>query len=228
MLVLLPGIDGTDVLFRPLIGQLPQSIRPLVICYPRASSSYEELIELVRRATSDIPDMWILASSFGGPLAVMLAAAEPQRVRGIILCASFLRSPQRHLSRFRFAAVAPVIWTIRATRRMPGLTRRGRGDVLRAAKSETWRRVAARDIAARVRSIVDVDAREALQRCTQPVLCVQFENDQIVTQHSAEEIQRHGAAIKLVMLPGNHFAMFTRPGALAEEIVRFIEDVESH
>src|SRR5262245_51525411 len=90
VLVLLPGIDGTDVFFRPLIAQLPRWIRPVVISYPQdPSTSYTELVELVRRATYGIPDMCILASSFAGPLAVMLAAAEPRRVRGLILCASF-------------------------------------------------------------------------------------------------------------------------------------------
>ena len=224
-LVLLPGLDGTDVFFRPLIAQLPPWIRPLVICYPQGvSSSYAELIELVRQATSGIPDMYILASSFAGPLAVMLAAAEPSRVRGVILCASFLRSPKRRLKRLKFAAIGPVIWAVRATRRIPVWTLRDRDDALRVAKAETWSRASARGIAARVRAIVDIDAREALRRCTQPVLCVHFEDDRVVTWRSAEEIQRHGAAIKLVTLPGNHLGLFTEADALAEEVVRFIEE----
>jgi len=36
----------------------------------------------------------------------------------------------------------------------------------------------------------------------------------------------HAAAITLVTLPGHHFAMFTRPGALAEQIVRLIQALE--
>jgi pimeloyl-ACP methyl ester carboxylesterase len=225
-LVLLPGLDGTDVLLRPLIAELPRWIRPVVICYPAASHTYAELVEVVRRATSDIPDMWILASSFGGPLAVMLAAAEPQRVRGVILCASVLRSPQRRLNRFKFAAIGPIIWTVRATRRIPVWTLRGWNDALRVAKAETWRRVSARALAARVRAIVDVDARESLRRCTQPFLCVQFEHDRVVPHHNAEEIQRCAAAIKLVMLPGNHFSMFTGPATIAEEVVRFMTNTK--
>src|SRR5262249_32073580 len=160
--------------------------------------------------------MYILASSFAGPLAAMLAAEEPERVRGVIMCASFLRSPRRRLKRFKFAAVAPVVWTGRATRRIPLWTLRSRTDALRKAKAETWSRASARSIAARVRAIVDVDARDALSRCVQPMMCVHFAQDKVVTRRSAEEIVRHGAAIELITLPGDHLGMFTRPAPVAE------------
>src|SRR5262249_29655028 len=151
---------GTDVFFRPFIARLPPSIRPVVVCYPQGrASAYADLIDVVRSAVSDIPEMYILASSFAGPLAAMLAAEEPQRVRGVIMCASFVRSPRRRLNRFKFAAVGPIIWTLRATRRVPVWTLRRRTDALRVAKAETWSRASARSIAARVRAIVDVDAR---------------------------------------------------------------------
>src|SRR5262249_24532814 len=103
---------------------------------------------------------------------------------------------------------------------------RRRTDPLRVAKAETWSRASASSIAARVRAIVDIDARESLQRCRQPVLCVHFHDDQIVTRRSADEIQRHGAAIKVVTLPGVPRGLFPGPAALAAEVVRFIQDLE--
>lgn len=35
-LILLPGLDGTDVFFRPLLAALPQWISPIVVQYPPA------------------------------------------------------------------------------------------------------------------------------------------------------------------------------------------------
>ncbi|WP_363323938.1 alpha/beta fold hydrolase [uncultured Bradyrhizobium sp.] len=37
----------------------------------------------MRRELADLSDYYVLGASFGGPLAVMLAAAEPQRVRSV-------------------------------------------------------------------------------------------------------------------------------------------------
>src|SRR5262249_21500880 len=152
-LVLLPGLDGTDVFFRPLAALLPPSIRPLVVRFPQSGDNgYDELLGFVRRAVAKIPEFYVLGSSFSGPLAVLLAATEP-RVRGIILSASFLRSPRPTVARFKFAAVGPVIWMLRAARRIPVWTLRRRQDALRRAKAETWSNVSAHCLAKRVCAI---------------------------------------------------------------------------
>ena len=38
--------------------------------------------------------MVLIAESFSGPLAIRFAAANPDRVRALILCASFIRLPK--------------------------------------------------------------------------------------------------------------------------------------
>ena len=35
-LVLLPGLDGTEVFFRPLLASLPEWVRPHVVSFPPA------------------------------------------------------------------------------------------------------------------------------------------------------------------------------------------------
>jgi len=221
-LILLPGLDGTDVFFRPLVAALPTWIDPRVVCYPQAGgTSYADLLRLVREATSDVPEMYILAASFAGPLAMMVAAAEPQRVRGVIFCASFLRSPQPHLNRVTFVTIAPVVWTVRALRRLPMWVRR-RGDALRVAKAETWARASTHGIAARARAILEVDTRDLARRCEQPILCVQFDDDKVVGKAHGEEIERHAPHATMVTLPGNHLGMFTTASALAEAVAHFV------
>ena len=227
ILVVLPGLDGTDVFFRPFLAALPAAIRPVVIDYPsEGSNQYADLLKIVRQAVAEIPSFYVLASSFSGPLAIMLARAEREKVRGVILSASFLRAPQPRLARFRFAAVSPVVGMIRTLRRVPIWTLRRRADPLRRAKAETWSRVSSRVLAARVRAILDVDVRQTLRSCRQPLLCVAYADDEVVSRENAEEIlQCHGAA-ELVVLPGGHMAMHSDPDRLATEIVRFIRSVE--
>src|SRR5262245_11354683 len=160
-LVLLPGLDGTEVFFQPLLAALPPSVRPLVVCLPTSgSNAYADLLAAVRATVLALPDCYVLGWSFSGPLALMLAAAEPTKVRGVILSATFVRPPHPLLARLRFVASPPVIWTLRASRRVPLWLFRQPTDPIRRDSMQTWARVSARVIAARVRAIFAVDARE--------------------------------------------------------------------
>src|SRR5207248_10263788 len=47
----------------------------------------------------------LLAESFSGPLALRYAALNPKRVRAVILCASFIRSPVPRWLRFCAASL---------------------------------------------------------------------------------------------------------------------------
>lgn len=222
-LVLLPGLDGTDVFYRPLLAALPACVRPLVIQFPCSGpSDYEGLLHQVRAASAELPEYYLLGSSFSGPLAVMLAAAEPERVRGLILSATFLRSPRPRLRRLRFATIGPVVWALRLARRIPLWLSRPRHDAHRQAKAETWSRVSAACLAERARAALGVDVREALRRYRRPVLCVAFAEDTVVPRANAEEIAREAPQAKLVTLPGGHLAMSIDARPLAQAIGHFL------
>ena len=225
-LMILPGLDGTDVFFRPFMAALPPSIRPIAIPYPQSGRSYEDLLPLVRRPIAESGPCYVLGSSFSGPLALMLARENPDNVRGLILAATFLRSPRRRWMRLRFAMVGPVVWTVRAARRVPVWMLRRRQDPLRRAKAETWARVSARVLAARARAVVDVDVREVIRGCRQPMLCIAFDADRVVPPANAEEILRLSPSAQLVVLPGRHLAMHLDPDPLAAAVARFIDSVE--
>jgi len=229
-LVVLPGLDGTDVFLRPLLASLPETIRPVVVSYPDLGSGrYEHLLELVQRTVANESKFYVLAFSFAGPLAIMLAAAEPQRVQGVLLAASFLRLPQPHLAQLEFVAVAPVMWMVRTIRRLPIWLFRRPDDPLRVAKAEIWSRVSARALAARVRAIMRVDVRSVARGCAQPIWCVVFSDDHVVPRTSAEDILACAPHARLVSLPGHHFAMFADPTPLAQVVIGFIpESRERH
>src|SRR5262245_65942554 len=80
-LVLLPGLDGTDVFLRPLAAALPSTIRPLVVTYPTSGAEASDaVLEIVHRATHGLSSFYVLGLSFSGPLAVMLARQAPKGV----------------------------------------------------------------------------------------------------------------------------------------------------
>ncbi len=227
-LILLPGLDGTEVFFQPLLASLPQSVRPLVVCLPTSGANeYVDLLALVRNAVTKIPECYVLGWSFSGPLALMLAAAESNKVRGVILAATFVRSPHPRLARWRFAACTPVIWTIRVSRRAPGWLSRRPSDPVHRAKAETWARVRTHVIAARVRALLTVDARESLRHCRQPILYLAGSSDRVVPFHHAKEIVRLQPSVQVHTIEGPHMALYTNPEATAQAILQFIAQGES-
>ncbi len=226
-LVLLPGLDGTDVFFRPLVASLPGWVRPLMVCFPASGASdYPALLSFVRDAVSQIPQCYVLGWSFSGPLALMLAGAEPKKVQGVILCASFVCPPRPIYRRMGGLAVTPVIWTIRAGRRLPIWMGRGMTDAFRRDKTETWNRVSAGVVAARVRTILRVDAREHLRRCLPPVLYLAGSHDGVVPYRNVQEIVRIRPSARVRTIAGRHFALYTNPAAAAQAIAGFIDSAD--
>jgi pimeloyl-ACP methyl ester carboxylesterase len=86
-IVLLPGMDGTGELLRPLAEQLSTHRLVQLVSYPvDRSLSYEELVPYVReRLPGD--RFVILGESFSGPIAIETAATE-SRTAGLILASA--------------------------------------------------------------------------------------------------------------------------------------------
>jgi pimeloyl-[acyl-carrier protein] methyl ester esterase len=222
-LVLLPGLDGTEIFFRPLLGALPEWIRPLVVAYPTSGANhYPDLLKIVQTAVEDSQEFYVLGWSFSGPLALMLAAEAGRKVRGVILCASFVRAPLPGLSWFRFAIVAPVVHSVRLIHRAAGLWSSYSTDSLRRDKAVTLARVPSSVLAVRIRNIIALDAREWLRRCPHPLLYLAGSTDKVVPRRNAAEVVKEFPSTKVVTINGPHLALYTNPGAAVRAIVDFI------
>jgi pimeloyl-ACP methyl ester carboxylesterase len=226
-LILLPGLDGTDVFFRPLLAALPEWIMPMVVQFPTAGgNAYSDLLRLVCSALAETDRCYVLGWSFSGPLALMLAAAEPGKIQGVILASSFVRPPRPIYARLRWGAVVPTIWVIRACRRIPVWLSQKPTDRLRQDKTETWTRVKASMVAARIRALLNVDARELLKGCPVSILCIAGNDDGIVPQRNVTEIVAVRPSVQVRMIDGQHFALYTNPKAAVAAITEFMVEKE--
>ena len=225
-LLLLPGLDGTEVLFGPLRSALPSWIRPRVVPYPpTGGNGYADLLPLVERSAEGVSDYFVLGWSFSGPLALMLAAGQPHRARGVILCSSFVRPPVPAARWLRLVTVSPTVTLLRLARRAPAHLL-GRGSTpLARAQAQTWARVPSRTVAERARAALSLDARDTLRRCACPVLYLGASRDGLVRPRSAEEVARERPASRMVTIDGHHLALFTNAGAAADAIARFMLEV---
>jgi pimeloyl-ACP methyl ester carboxylesterase len=223
-LLLLPGMDGTEVFFRPLLRELPRWIEPRVVTYPVAGrNDYATLFEEVRAAAAELDECFVLGWSFSGPLALELAAREPAKVRGVVLAATFVRAPLRRLEWLEFLMVGPLIWLVRGLRRLPLYLSRRAPSQWKRDKRETWRRVPAATLARRARAILKVDARERARTCRAPVLYLAGTRDTVVPHRNVEEIVRELPATAVVPIEGEHLALYSNPEAAARAIASWIE-----
>ena len=95
-IILLPGLDGTGTLFKPLSDVLPSTIESLVISYPPDEKlSYTELTAYVMDRLPTDEAYVLLGESFSGPIAYEIALRQPRNMHAVIFVASFLTPPQR-------------------------------------------------------------------------------------------------------------------------------------
>ena len=221
-LILLPGLDGTGLLFQPLIAALPATIKPTIVRYPGDRHlSYEELLPFAMDALPHSDPFILLGESFSGPLAAMVAAHRPKNLLGLILCASFITAPWPLIRpAVSIFARGPVFnlyipyKQIRATRRIfhATATRPDRANAIIGS---------AHVFASRVRMVFQVDAREALRSCDVPMLYVKAANDMVVPGRNLRIIQQINPRIAVVTIGSSHMVLQRHPVEAAEAISTF-------
>jgi pimeloyl-ACP methyl ester carboxylesterase len=90
---LLPGLDGTGLLYRRLETELQRNFETSTLTYDVADGGYVDLANrLIPRLPRGRPFV-LTAESFAGPLAILLAARRPPGLQAVVLAASFARTP---------------------------------------------------------------------------------------------------------------------------------------
>jgi pimeloyl-ACP methyl ester carboxylesterase len=224
-LVLLPGLDGTGVLMRPLVAALPPSPAPVVVTYPGDEVlGYDALLA---RVLGDLPrgrPFVLVGESYGGPLALRAAATKPPGLVGLVLCASFVRSPHPFIPAWARHAVRP--WMLRLFPQMSRAKMLLGGystPELRALSAEALARVRPEVLAARVRDVLAVDVAAELASCPVPVLYLRGTRDGVVPGRNARAIRRIRPSVEIMDLPAPHLVLQTQAAASAAAISRFAE-----
>jgi pimeloyl-ACP methyl ester carboxylesterase len=222
-------MDGTVVLFRPLLAELPCWLRPAVIAFPGDQPlDYSQLASLVRSELPADEDFVLVAESFSGPLALLLADVASAQLRDVVLCASFAR--------------CPLPWPVRCVARLAGawwfrlapmascrrvLLGRHTADGLKQLLDEALTLVSPTVLAARVRAIATVDVTAELQRCRVPVLYLAASRDRLVGPRSIALIRKARPDVQVIQLDGPHLLLQAAPAAAAQALVAFAQQVQA-
>jgi len=223
-LVLLPGLDGTGLLFQPLVQALSKDIDPIVVSYPDdVPLGYQELLPLVREALPSRPFV-LLGESFSGPLAIMAAASRPEGLVGVILCASFVRSPVAYLPGWCAHLVRPFLFRFYpAVARLRLLLGRHADPTIRDLAVQAVSRVHPQVLAHRVRAVHRVNVAEQLASCPLPVLYLRGQHDRVVPASAMRRVLRACPHAQVVTLPAPHMVLQTQSAAAAAAIQTFVQ-----
>ena len=222
-LVLLPGLDGTGELFERLQQRLPDDFTITALRYPADPSlTYDDYVTLVRDAIGS-RRVVVLGESFSGPIAVKIAAALPEQVAGVVLAATFLKSPWPPFLVRRAAAVNPH----RAPRKARDAFLMGRyGDAALSAKlDDLIRRLTPGLRARRLKEVAGVDVRDQFHRLTCPVLAMHGSEDWVVPPRQMKAVVKSKPGARLVLFPAAHMLLQTRATEAAGAITSFVRDL---
>ncbi|MEJ2032571.1 MAG: alpha/beta fold hydrolase [Deltaproteobacteria bacterium] len=226
ILVLLPGMDGTGTLFKPFVARLGSRFQVRVVHYPTTKPlGYPDLEAVARAELPQDGPFIILAESFSGPIAVSLAAACPPRLKGLVLCASFVRNPRPFFSGFRSLASAfPVRIAPTAVLSHFLLGPYATGE-LRGAFSQAIAQVSPAVFRARLHAVLTADVSEKFSSLTVPVMDLRAAYDRVVPRSASELMSQLNPHIRVFQIEGPHFLLQAAPAAAAQAVDAFVADV---
>ena len=225
-LILLPGMDGTGLLFERFIASLPSGIEAVPISYPGDKQlSYGRLEELVRSQLPTDEPYILLAESFSGPLAASLAASPPPNFRGVIFVATFLNSPRpwllsvaRMLPLTLLFAIPPPQFVLNSC-----MLRTDQSDEFQHRLQEVLQAVGPAVFAQRLRAIAQL--KFFATPVDLPALYLQAREDLLVPETAVEPFKQHFRRLQVCSISGPHLLLQAKPQEAADEISRFVESL---
>ncbi|MFT5173468.1 MAG: pimeloyl-[acyl-carrier protein] methyl ester esterase [Gammaproteobacteria bacterium] len=225
-IVLLPGLDGTGLLFEPLCRAFSSSVQATVFDYPcERETSCDELAAQLRAKLPTTEPFILLGESYGGPLSLKLAAERPRGLCGLILSASFITCPHSYVPRWSSRLIVPAMfYPAPLLSKLKALVGRDSTPEVHALVNKALARVAPAVMAARVKEVATIDVTNELLACPVPILYIQATQDYVVPSNNLEKIQRVRADVKAVRIEAPHMVLQARAAAAAEDIERFANE----
>jgi pimeloyl-ACP methyl ester carboxylesterase len=222
-IALLPGMDGTGILLADLRARLSKRQPVETIFYPADPSlGYEALTELVMKRLPGERCI-VLGESFSGPIAIEVAARAPHRVAGLVLAASFARSPLPAALATR-AARLDLRWVPRRAVEAALLGRFGT-PALRASLHQVLATLPREVVRRRIAEVAAVDKRERLGQVPCPILCLAGRRDRLAGRPCAEEIAQAHPRCSIALLDAPHMLLEPHAEAAAGAINTFCDQV---
>jgi pimeloyl-[acyl-carrier protein] methyl ester esterase len=213
-------MHGTTDLMDDFVAAAPSEAHIEVVALPTQQLDYSGLASHFAKTLRLTPDSVLIAESFSGPLAIMLA--ERCSVAALILCNTFVKAPYA-----RALAALPLSLLARIPPPAPlvryFIVGPDASDTMVRQVRATVASVPARVLAFRAQSALRVDVTFELARCTSPILYLRGTEDHLVEQRSVDAVvEAASVPVSVVYIPAPHLLLKTSPREAWRAISEFL------
>lgn len=218
-IVLLSGLDGTGILFKPLIELLPSDIEPIVISYPNTNKmDYEDLFDFVLRQLPKEEEYILIGESFSGPIANQIALQKPQNLKAVIFVATFLKNPRPLLLNLINFLPLSLLLSLPIPEfiiRLFIFERNSSKELIKLFR-QSLSQVSKNTLSFRLREVSHLKTHLP---CNTQAVYIQATNDKLVPANSVEIFKDTIDNLTVHKVTGSHFILQTNPSACAKIII---------
>jgi len=219
VLILLPGLEGSGLLFEPLLNNL-EGVKTKVVSYPHDKKmDYKDLIQYVRESLPENEHFSILGESFSGPISIAIAAENYANLDSLILVGTFIKNPVKWLPQWVRHLVCPPLMIfakpfILLKAYLSGIRNLCLLKLIRRAYSRLNLSV----LSLRIKEILSVDVTEQLRSVSVPTYYFRGKRDNVVSKKKLDEILEVKDDVKVYLLDAWHLILQTSPQGCADLI----------
>jgi len=225
-LVLLPGLDGTGLMFEPFKNVFPNLEQLQIISYPVDQKlNYDELLEIVKKQLPKSQKFILLAESFSGPLAAKLL--DHPNLHAAIFCASFVKSPRPFISKIMNYLPTSLLFKIS----LPSLILRFACLGYKCPASTvdftkiSIQKVNSEVLAFRFGLLRKIDELNYVAKSHKPILCLVPSKDKLVPLSCSEDIKKANNSVYIEKIKGAHFLLQSSPEESVRAICEFSQNL---
>ncbi|MCB5214047.1 hypothetical protein LHL18_11190 [Rheinheimera aquimaris] len=223
-LILLPGMDGTGLLFKPLL-QFLDGVEAEVISLPsEGPQDYDSISSAIAKRINQ-QDYVLLAESFSGGIAKALLQDKTHNIRHVIFVASFLSRPSRFratLASFlplRLLASIPLVSSFFI--RFLLLGRDASAETVELFREALYQ-VDPKILRARLRYMASI--KNSGNSFNSKATYIRPTKDILVSNREAE-FRKMFPNLEVIELEGPHFILQSQPEACAKHIKEVVGDL---
>lgn len=221
-IILLPGLDGTGLLFQGLVKELSPEFDVEVISYDdiEAVSYLDQAKEIAETIKAE--EIFIVEESYSGRVAYELGLILGKRVKGIVFLAGFISRPlifSRLASYVPIKVLAPNVFG-KYLLNLFGFNLSANNDLVDSVFN-SLRQADKRKLKYRLRNISDLD--KPLKTLTCSVIYVRPSRDLLVGEKAVQYLASKCLSFSQVNVNGGHFIGQSNPGACARVVSNAVE-----
>jgi sigma-B regulation protein RsbQ len=207
-------MDGTGILFKEFVRRLPDGVDANVVRYPEDKYlTYAQLAEMVTRLLPVYEPYVIVAESYSGPVAALLAAQPAGNLQAIVFVSSFVSLPCGRIGAWIAKALPAPLFRART----PAIVLRwllmnsatAREQLVEV--QDAIARVSPEVLARRLRDALTADFAEMLRACTVRIVCLLPETDRLLGTRALRRFLAVKPDMETVKIAGPHFLLQCAP-----------------